>query len=222
LLTQADAAALIEPHAQMIYQWHTKAYKQRRHAVASLPGQWADQDPATHGKWTNNLIIARAAEDDSDDQVQTNDGQARVVQLRHEDVTVAQLRFRRVDVHRPYADSPIVPFISTPMTKTARRWVGNHHLRNARQVSLLDADPSIVHTNLIIGRTEDPILGELGKLFVACFDGNALAWSYEIAAGGDAVGIHEGMPQAAPTPTTRVVSIRKKGDGGDGLEEPGS
>jgi hypothetical protein len=214
LLTSDEAQALLEPYQGRLTQWHEDGYKDRRHAMTTLPDQWAAQDAGVWGWWTRNLILARADADESEFCYRHKDGVAEVVRI-HDDTgrLAAQLRLRRVEMQTPWEGSGPAPHISTPSTETAEDWFGNRHLRDPRQVSFFDSDPhERSHTNLLIGRTEDRI-GDFERLFVVCYAGAHPAWHYEITDG--AAEVHALLTSTpslpfVPEPKRPPLEIRSK------------
>lgn len=181
LSTMDEGRALLRPLHERLLRWHEDGYKDRRRTMAAVADQWAAQDGVVIGGWTRNLILARADADQSPECYRDKDARVDVIRVHETDGRLAaQLRLRRVQLHAPWPGQE-TPRIPTPSTDAAEDWFGNKHLHDPRQIKLFDDDSHVrPHTNLLVGRTENELLGEFERLFVICYTGPRLAWHYEV------------------------------------------
>jgi hypothetical protein len=215
ILTEDEARSLLQPYHSRLLRWHEDGYKDRRHTMATVPDQWAVQDGTVMGGWTRNLILARADADRSDAFYRDREGTVDVIRVHEADGRLAaQLRLRRVEMHTPWMGSAPQPRIPTPSTDAAKDWFGNKHLRDPRQMRFFEDDSQVRrYTNLLIGRTEDELLGEFERLFVVCYTGDHVAWQYEVGLPDAGVRpLAPDLPAGGPAPRAkaRQLDIRRK------------
>lgn len=184
LLTQAEAQQLLAPHLEPVVFWHRLAYKQQLDLRTEVPDRWVDLEPSTQGQVVHDLIVARAQEDESEGRRFKKDGTARVIEVADRNGLVAQLRFRRVKFVHCHENEGLRPAITSPLSPTARDWVGNDHLRRTWQYSLLEAPAQRLHTNLVVGHTADPDTAELDRVVVLCILGSQLQWWFDAQTDG--------------------------------------
>jgi hypothetical protein len=204
LLTQDEAQRLLAPHLEPVASWHRIAYKQQLELRADVPDRWADLEASTQGQVVHDLIVARAQEDETEGRRFKKDGTARVIEVADSDGLAALLRFRRVKFVRRHAGEGLRPAITSPLSPTARDWVGNDHLKYAWQHSLLETPTQRLHTNLVVGHTADPDTAELDRVVVLCVLGSQLQWWFDAQA--DAAVLSLSRPAAPSRRDLRIIA----------------